>query len=150
MARRRSRGRSKPARRRRTRNSFPWFKLLLALLLVFAGYVAWLDYQVVSQFTGKRWSLPARVYARPLELYVGRDLSPDQFTAELRALNYRPVGTVARAGQYARNRSTFHVMTRPFTFWDGQQDSASLRVSFSGNRVSALTDAGSGRPVRRR
>jgi len=146
MARRRSRGRQ-PARRRRTRKSFPWSRLLLALLLLCAGYVAWLDYQVTSQFTGKRWSLPARVYARPLELYVGRDLDPEQFVAELRALNYRPVSSVSHAGQYARNRSVFHIMTRPFTFWDGVEPARNLRVEFSGAALTQLVDRNSGKPV---
>ena len=115
-------------------------------LLVLAGYVAWLDMQVTSQFAGKRWSLPARVYARPLELYAGQTLTAEQFAAELNALNYRPVRSVQQAGQYSRNRNIFHVITRPFSFWDGEEASKSLRVTFSGSTVSALGNRESGRP----
>jgi len=146
MARRRKRGRNH-SRRNRTRRSFPWFHLLLALLLVFAGYVVWLDVQVTSQFNGKRWSLPARVYARPLELYAGRELSPGQFASELRALDYRSVNAVHQAGQYSRNRDTFHVMSRAFTFWDGEEPSRRLRVVFSGNTIGTLSDLGTGKSV---
>jgi len=146
MARGRKSGRKK-ARRKVVRHRSPWLRLVLLLCLLLTGYVVYLDVQVRQQFDGKRWSLPARVYARPLDLYVGRELSADQFQAELRALYYRPVSTATQPGRFAKNRSVFHVVTRPFTFWDGQQDSASLRVSFSGNRISALTDAGSGRSV---
>ncbi|MGD8631541.1 MAG: penicillin-binding protein 1B, partial [Gammaproteobacteria bacterium] len=146
MARGRKRGRRK-SRRKVARRRSPWLRLVLLLCLLLAGYVVYLDLQVRQQFDGKRWSLPARVYARPLDLYVGRELSADQFQAELRALYYRPVRTATQPGRFSRNRNIFHVVTRPFTFWDGQQNSASLRVSFSGNRISALTDAGSGRPA---
>ena len=111
------------------------------LCLLLAGYVTYLDLQVRQQFDGKRWSLPARVYARPLDLYVGRELTADQFQTELRALYYLPVNTAAQPGRYSKSRNVFHVITRPFTFWDGQQGSANLRVSFSGDKVSALTDA---------
>jgi len=146
MARSRKRGRRK-SRRKVVRRRFPWLRLVLLLCLLLAGYAAYLDLQVRQQFDGKRWSLPARVYARPLDLYVGRELGADQFQDELRALYYRPVKTATQPGRFSKNRNVFHVVTRPFTFWDGQQDSASLRVSFSGNRVSALADAGSGRAV---
>ncbi len=146
MARGRKRGRRK-SRRKVVKQRFPWMRLILLLCLLLAGYVVYLDLQVRQQFDGKRWSLPARVYARPLDLYVGRELTADQFQTELRALYYRPVKTAQQPGRFSRNRNVFHVITRPFTFWDGQQDSASIRVSFSGNKVSALTDAGSGRPA---
>ncbi|MBT8117407.1 MAG: transglycosylase domain-containing protein, partial [Gammaproteobacteria bacterium] len=145
MAKRRRRGRRK-ARRKTSRRHFPWIKLTLALLLILAGYVVWLDVQITSQFTGKRWSLPARVYARPLELYAGHALSPDQFVAELNALHYRPVRSVQQAGQYSRNRSTFHVITRPFSFWDGEAASKNLRITFSGRTISALVNREDGRP----
>lgn len=146
MARRRKRGRKK-TRRKTSRKRFPWFKLTLVLLLVLAGYVLWLDIQVTSQFTGKRWSLPARVYARPLDIYAGQVLAPEQLKAELDALNYRPVRSVQRAGQYSRNRNVFHVLTRPFSFWDGEQPSRNLRITFSGNRVSGLADRADGAAV---
>ncbi|HYQ71628.1 MAG TPA: penicillin-binding protein 1B [Gammaproteobacteria bacterium] len=146
MARKRKRGRRK-TRRKAVRQRSTWLRVLLLLCLVLVGYVVYLDFQVRQQFDGKRWSLPARVYARPLDLYVGRELSADQFQTELRALYYRPVRSATQPGRFSRNRDVFHVITRPFTFWDGQQDSASIRVSFSGNQVSALKDAASGHSV---
>jgi penicillin-binding protein 1B len=115
--------------------------------VAFAGYVAWLDVRITTQFNGKRWSLPARVYARPLELYVGRVLTPAQFTSELLALKYRPVTSVSRPGQYSRNRDVFHVATRAFTFWDGEEPERNLEVDFSGGTVSALRDRKTGKPV---
>jgi penicillin-binding protein 1B len=146
MARGRKRGRRKTRRKVvRHRSLWPRFTLLLCLLL--AGYVVYLDLQVRQQFDGKRWSLPARVYARPLDLYVGRELTADQFQTELRALYYRPVKTATQPGRFSKDRNVFHVITRQFTYWDGQQDSASIRVSFSGNKISALTDARTGRPA---
>ncbi len=143
MTRRRPR-RRKPSRRKHSHRSFPWFKLLLVLLLVMGGYVVWLDIQVTTQFTGKRWSLPARVYARPLDLYAGQELTPEQLTAELDALHYRPVRSVQQAGQYSRNREVFHIMTRPFTFWDGEEPARNLRVTFAGATVSQLANSASG------
>ncbi len=118
----------------------PWVKLSLVLLVVVLGYVGWLDFQVYRQFEGKRWSLPARVYARPLELYTGLALQPGQFASELRALGYRFVSSPRRAGEASRNGNRFQLITRPFTFWDGRERSQTLRVAFSAQQVTRLQD----------
>ena len=81
MAKRRKRGRKKTrrksARRRATRSL--WVRIAVLLGVLLAGYIVYLDFQVRHQFAGKRWSLPARVYARPLELYAGLELTAEQF-----------------------------------------------------------------------
>ncbi len=118
----------------------PWLKILLLALVLAGGYIGWLDFQVYRQFEGKRWSLPARVYARPLELYAGLALRPGQFANELRALGYRTVSRPRRPGEVARDGNRFQLITRPFTFWDGREPSQTLRVSFSASRVTRLQD----------
>lgn len=142
MAKRRKRGRKK-GRRKAARRRAIWVRLSIILVIVMAGYVAWLDYQVRHQFAGKRWSLPARVYARPLELYAGLGLSAEQFLSELKALHFRPVISPQAAGQFSRKGNDFHLMSRAFSFWDGQEPARDLRVTFSGNRIANLSDGSS-------
>jgi penicillin-binding protein 1B len=146
MARRRKRGRSKSRRKNVRRRSLRVWLLLIPSLLL-AGYVAYLDFQVRQQFSGKRWSLPARVYARPLELYAGQQLSADQFAAELTALHYRPVRSPTRPGEFSRNRDRFNLFSRPFTFADGAEAARNLWVTFSGSSISTLTEGSSDRPA---
>ena len=71
----------------------PWFgwavKLGLVGLVVLAGFAVYLDAIVQEKFSGKRWTVPAKVYARPLELFVGQKLAKDDFLKELDALGYR-------------------------------------------------------------
>src|SRR5581483_9966245 len=110
-----------------------------ALLAALAIYVAYLDWTIRTQFEGKRWALPARVYANPLELYPGKRLSPSELGIELGALGYR-VGSVDEPGGYNRSRDSFDVMSRAFAFWDGAQAPIKFRVSFSGGRVAAVKD----------
>ena len=146
MAKRRKRGRKK-ARRKAVKRRSLWSRLFVIAAILLAGYVTWLDFQVRHQFAGKRWSLPARVYARPLELYAGLELSAGQFQSELKALRYRPVASPSSPGLFSRNGSDFQLLSRPFDFWDGPEVSRNLRVTFSGNRISKISDAGSGQPV---
>ena len=76
---------------RRTRFR-PYFRVgLLALALLAAGYVLYLDLRVRHEFEGRRFALPARIYARPLELHVGLKVPEDDVVRELRELGYRAV-----------------------------------------------------------
>ena len=70
---------------------------LVLLTLAATGYVAWLDLHVRAQFEGRRWSVPARIYARPMELYPGMRLSGDDLEQELRAAGYQPSAAAGRA-----------------------------------------------------
>ncbi len=121
--------------------------MLLLLLVFLVGYVGYLDFKVRQQFDGKRWSLPARVYARPLELYAGLQLTADQFAGELAALHYRPVRSASKPGEMSRNGSAFQLVTRGFVHPDGKDGPQHIRVSFSAGAVSRLASASNGKPV---
>lgn len=111
------------------------------LLTVAAAYVALLDRQIVRQFEGRRWDLPAQVYARPLEVYAGLRLTPDELQRELASLGYTATKKADSQGTYLRTGQRLAVYTRPFQFWDGPEPARRVSVSFSGGNVSALADA---------
>jgi len=144
---RKSKRRSPRKRRKSGRNRLPWGKILLSLLVLVVAYVAFLDFQVYRRFEGNRWSLPARVYARPLELYTGLRLTPEQFASELRALGYRSVSAPRKAGEVSRDAKRFQLISRPFVFWDGQEASRSMRATFSATHLTALRDDRSGKSL---
>ena len=84
--------------------------------LLAAVYVLQQDDVVRKQFEGKRWALPARVFARPLELYEGQILKPDNLHKELQLLNYSYVTHVMGTGQFKREKNVFFIQTRGFKF----------------------------------
>ena len=137
MARKSSRKARSASRR------WPWPRLLLAgvllMLLATAGWVAWLDYQVRTQFESKRWSEPATVYARPLELYPGLELGPRELAAELDAAGYREAADGKRPGTWRRNGERVVLTTRAFDHWDGHEPSRTAELRFEGDRLSALS-----------
>lgn len=123
--------------RRQNQKWFAWklrWVLLLFLIVPVLLHVKSLDKTVRTQFEGKRWALPARVYARPLELYPGMNIKPEDLGAELRDLNYRLVSRLQEPGDYRRKGNDFYIKTRDFSFWDGQQPSRSLRLRFKRNQ----------------
>jgi penicillin-binding protein 1B len=117
---------------------------LLGLTLVGVLYGIYLDQVVQTRFEGRRWTLPARVYARPLELFAGRRLSPDALQEELERLGYTRTKHPNRPGAYSRHRQRFLLRTRPFSFWDGKESSRYLEVKFKDGRIASLKPAAGG------
>ncbi len=117
-------------------------RLLGLVMLLFVGaavvggvalytYASHLDGVIRSQFEGKRWALPARVYARPLEVFPSKALNPDAFAQELGLSSYRQVAQDEGPGTYVRVRDAFELSTRGFAFWDGVEEPRRVRVSFN-------------------
>nr|MBS0021536.1 penicillin-binding protein 1B [Gammaproteobacteria bacterium] len=115
-------------------------KVGLALTVALSGYLIYLNALILSKFEGKRWALPAHVYARPLELYPGMRLEPRELEDELRALGYRFATHAAETGQYHRDGLSFEIRTRGFPYVDGTEPPRNLRVRFQPGRLSTLDD----------
>ena len=105
-----------------------------------AAYVLQQDELVRNKFEGKRWSLPARVFARPLELYEGQSIVPNDLHKELQLLNYAFVTHLFGTGQYKRSKNTFYIQTRGFQFAEDQEISRRIRVVIRNNRISSLSN----------
>jgi len=121
--------------------------LLLASFVLLAFYATYLDQTVRGKFEGKRWSLPAVVYARPLELRPGLALTPTALEGELQLAGYRKDRKAVDAGGYDRRGRTFHLVTRDFRFPDGQQESAPYTLTFAGNMLVTISRTDNGNAV---
>ncbi|MDD2057329.1 penicillin-binding protein 1B [Pseudomonas sp. GD03860] len=116
-------------------------KLSLVGLVVLAGFAIYLDAVVQEKFSGKRWTIPAKVYARPLELFVGQKLSKSDFLIELDALGYRRESVANGPGAAAVSGNTVDLNTRGFQFYEGMEQAQAVRVRFSGDYVAGLSGA---------
>ena len=113
-------------------------KLSIVGVVILAGFAIYLDAIVQEKFSGKRWTIPAKVYARPLELFVGQKLSKDDFLIELDALGYRREAVANGPGAAAVSGNTVDLNTRGFQFYEGADPAQQIRVRFSGDYVADL------------
>jgi penicillin-binding protein 1B len=114
---------------------------LLAVALLVAGFTLYLDFRVRHEFEGRRFALPARVYARPLELHAGLRIPQAAVVEELRELGYRDGASAEESGWFVSGHNELEIALRPFVFWDGSQPRQRLRIAFDGSRVAVLRDA---------
>ena len=120
--------------------------VLLATVLAAAGFTLYLDFRVRHEFEGRRFALPARIFARPLELHVGLRIPLPDVVDELKQLGYRDVARPGESGWYLREEGRLEIALRPFVFWDGAQPPRGVTVGFEGGKVSMLKD-GTGQDV---
>ena len=141
MKRTRSSRSKKPSRQFFNWRSLSGWALKLGLvgLVVLAGFSIYLDAIVQEKFSGKRWMVPAKVYARPLELFTGLKLSKDDFLTELDALGYRREKAIQGPGDVSVAGSSVELDTRGFQFYEGEEPPRSIKVNFSGDFVSGLS-----------
>jgi len=86
---------------------------------------------VRNEFEGRRFALPARIYAQPIELRAGLKLSLADVADELRENGYARLPR-GEASWYQKDGDALEIAERPFVFWDGPQGERRLRVTFSG------------------
>ena len=130
---------SRSTRRRRRKFLYLAAAALLAAIAVWVGY---LDWRVTREFRGRLWSVPAHVYAAPVELYVGAPVSANDLDAELRRLQYRRGDPAAGPGLYRRRGDAFEVHTRRTQFADALREPRIVEVTADASAITALRGAG--------
>jgi penicillin-binding protein 1B len=113
----------------------------LAGITALALYALHLDHIVTEQFKGRRWTLPAQVFAAPLELYAGAPLSMSDLTQELARLQYRPSVTLDRPGTYRLADTRIDIALRATRFADEVRPAQILSVVAGASAIQTLKDS---------
>lgn len=147
MPKRRS---SSPAKsgKRASRNTRSWWqsllifglKCLLVILPVVLLASVYVDSLVRNKFEGRKWAIPAKVYARPLELSVGQTFTAKGMADALTVLGYQPAEAAAKSGQYHQTGNSIELKTRGFAYADQPEPPRWVRLDFDGNGIARMTD----------
>ena len=132
---------TKPKKRLRSFLFNKWsFQLTVILGCAFLSYCALLDFQIRKKFDEKRWAVPARVYAQPLELYAGRRYEKSKVITRLKNVGYENVSILKGPGQFLVRNSTIEIYTRQFHYWDGLESAKKLKIQFNHQQVTSITE----------
>jgi penicillin-binding protein 1B len=111
--------------------------VIIPAILLASVYV---DSVVRNKFEGRKWAIPAKVYARPLELYPGQPFTAKGMADALTVLGYQPAAAAGNAGQFRQTGNSVELKTRGFAFADQPEPSRWVRLDFDGKGISRVTD----------
>lgn len=119
---------------------------MLAGLVACGAYVYYLNLLVTHRFEGLRWTLPAHVYAAPMDLYAGLQLFGPQLEHELQRLSYHPAASLEQPGTYRVTGNRIDVALRAVQFADGSRPATVVSVLLGPTGIQDLRDS-AGREV---
>ena len=144
-----------PSRKRKTQRKKKnssllrrWMAQIIVILgCVFLSYCVLIDFQIRKAFDGKRWSIPARVYSQPLELYAGRNYDQKLIIERFKDAGYQSVSKLTGSGQFHERGSVIEAYTRQFHYWDGIEQARKIRIQISNQRITAISELDSGQAI---
>ena len=113
--------------------------LVIGAFLALSIYLIRLDNIVRDKFEGQRWDIPAKVFARPLEIYTNAPLNKADFVQELKLLGYKSAESYNKTGSYVDAGDTSFVHTRGLDFGEGVEPAQVLKVSFANNQIAEVS-----------
>lgn len=111
---------------------------LLAAIVAMVVYAVHLDQIIREKFEGQRWDIPAKVFARPIELKRDNALNPNDLIAELALLNYKENSNINRSGTYTFKDGAILIHTRGFDFGDKVVPEQIVSVEISNDIISSV------------
>ncbi len=119
--------------------AFIFCVLVIGAFVAFSVYLIKIDNVVRAKFEGQRWDIPAKVFARPLEIYTNAPVSQDDVRDELKMLGYKNADSYAQTGSYVISGNEFYVHTRGFDFGDRVEPEQVLKISFGKDTITDVS-----------
>ena len=109
------------------------------------AYAFYLDAQIKHEFSGNKWEVPAQIFARPLVLSKGEEITVQEVLDELTLLGYRKVTDADSSGEYSYRNGVLTVQRRAFHFPEGAEPQRHLVIRWQGSRIKSIQDVSQGR-----
>ena len=108
---------------------------LIIFLVISIAYISILDSKVVNKLDGVLWTVPAKVYARPLELAEGGKINVDGLKKELEILSYELTkGIPDTPGEFSQSQRSVNIFIRGF----GSQEPGLYRLKIENDKIDSI------------
>ena len=123
----------------------PTFVLICGIILVYCGY---LSIQIDKRFSGRRWSIPSKVYSDTTILYPGQKINRALFDEKLRRLGYREVvHKLVNKGELNRYTSSIQLYLHDFIVPPRSKEGIPVQIRFDENRIESITNLNTGQQL---
>lgn len=119
--------------------AFIFCVLIIGMFVAMSVYLIRIDNIVRTKFEGQRWDIPAKVFARPLEIYTNAPINQQDLSQELKMLGYKNTESYAKTGSYVVSGNEMYVHTRGFDFGDSVEPEQVLKIAFNENAIADVS-----------
>ena len=88
--------------------------IVAIIAIFFAALVAIIDYRVTTKLDGVLWTVPAKLYSRPMELAESIEINRNNLIRELEMLSYKEVLQPERSGQFSLSKDSLKIYLRGY------------------------------------
>lgn len=145
---------NKTKRKKRQAKNAGWksFTISVAVAIVFAvGLVLYcwgLSSQIEKRFSGRRWSVPSKVFSDITILYPGQRINWELFLAKLHRLNYRKAShKPEQKGEFRISGAVMELFLHDLRVPSQKQEGFLVQIKFFQNLITSIERLDAGEPV---
>ena len=146
---------AKKAKEKKRQAKKPWCKLFCIAVtgvIVFAVclilYCWSLSSQVEKRFSGRRWSIPSKVFSDITVLYPGQKINRELFLSKLNRLGYRKIFQKPKQkGEFCLTGSHIDLFLHDLKVPSQTEDGFLVQIQFSQNFIIVIKRVDTGEPV---
>mgnify|MGYP006273293579 FL=1 len=130
---------------------YPASAACITLLLAagaFALYCYSLSHHIEKRFSGRKWSIPSKVYSDSLLLYPGQRFPRPALVEKLTRLDYQAVSHMPqKKGEYRQQENSLLVYLHRLKTPETQRKGFIARIDFKDRQISGIRNVSAGTPV---
>jgi len=116
----------------------PAISLIVVVILLYCWY---LSNQIEERFSGRRWSIPSKVFSDTTILYPGQKTNLTLFNEKLRRLGYREVAhKPLKKGELKTRPSLVDLYLHDFKVPSRYREGIPVQIKFVENQIESITD----------
>jgi len=119
--------------------------IFILILLGAAAYGWFLSRDIEKRFSGRRWSIPSKVYSDSTILYPGQNINPELFFNKLKDLGYREVPHKPKQkGELQRKGEVLELFLNDLRLPLEKREGFPVKISISKGAIIEITHSQSG------
>jgi penicillin-binding protein 1B len=128
---------------------FKWF--LPAVLIMGGGmllYCLYLSSHIDERFSGRRWSIPSKVFSDVTILYPGQKINRTLFYEKLHRLGYRVVSHEPNSkGEFRTLAASLELFLHDFEVPSRRREGMCVKIRFVKNLIESIINLNNGEPI---
>ena len=118
--------------------------MIISMLL----YCWYLSVQIDERFSGRRWSVPSRIFSDITILYPGQKINRTLFHEKLHRLGYRDVGHEPQSkGELRTSTTSVDLFLHDLNVPSRRREGIGVKIRFMRNLIESITNLNSGEPI---